>query len=30
MVPRSFAFGKLKISIDIKGLAVAEDLWRAV
>jgi hypothetical protein len=30
MVPRGFAIGKLKISINIKGLAVAEGLWRAV
>jgi hypothetical protein len=30
MVPRGFAIGKLKISINIKGLAVAQGLWRVV
>jgi hypothetical protein len=30
MVPRDFAFGKIRSSINIKGLAVAKSLWRAV
>jgi hypothetical protein len=30
MVPRGFAIGKLRLSINIKGLAVSEGLWRTV
>jgi hypothetical protein len=30
MVPRGFAIGKIRLSINIKGLAGAQDLWRAV
>jgi hypothetical protein len=30
MVPRGFAIGKLRLSINIKGLAVTEGLWRTV
>jgi hypothetical protein len=30
MVPRGFAIGKLGLSINIKGLAKAKGLWRAV
>jgi hypothetical protein len=30
MVPRDFAIGKVELSINIKGLAEAMGLWRAV
>jgi hypothetical protein len=30
MVPRGFATGKISLSINVKGLAGAQDLWRAV
>jgi hypothetical protein len=30
MVPRGFATGMLELSLDIKGLAYALSLWRAV
>jgi hypothetical protein len=30
MVPSSFAAGKCRLSINIKGLAVSRSLWRVV